>query len=667
MGFLKKIFKPVSKVLDKIVPNEIKPFLPYAAAFAPMLMPAAASGSFLSSMLGRGLMSGGLNIGAQLAQEGNEGDINKLSALLSGGIGALSAPTAGQTLRGYDGIGSEGIMGKGANFFAEGADKLQSINAAGAKAPFSMDGLKAAVIPFAQGTGDAMYNEAKVAERDYERALREYEAEQEALGTASDAGRRQAIIAAMTGNHTQEVIDETLAELGLRDGGRVAYNMGGRVGFAERGFVGELRDNSENMIGEIAKVMFRLTPPGMMMFGMDKATELYNDLDEDGKGKVKEYAMDFGLRMASPPLAIGKGIYDYFSEDKEEKAMGGRVGRAYGGGFGGIEAAVQTVKDRDLKENLTIAKDTEMDMKSLAEEFLATYKRQPNSYDELMEFYKKKNGYEAGGEEVVEEQVINAANGGIMGARVPFVSGGGVRGLINAARSSDIGADMARAANSFDEVPVGLVDEMGETLTFKPGSASGAIDEVIDVAKVTEEIPRGPVGPGMLDKMAAGNPQMQAAKEFIESIRGVDGGIDYALAEAQIGRGIKLKGNETIEELIELFLFKPNKKAIAAIGAGYGGLGAGAMMNDTSIQAANGGIMNYNMGGSVLPNGVEMDYRGGGFIPMGSKERADDVPARVSKNEFVMTADAVRAAGGGSVNKGAKKMYELMNNLEARA
>ena len=83
--------------------------------------------------------------------------------------------------------------------------------------------------------------------------------------------------------------------------------------------------------------------------------------------------------------------------------------------------------------------------------------------------------------------------------------------------------------------------------------------------------------------------------------------------------------------------------------------------------AAQGGIMGYNNGGSVLPPGIEMDYRGGGFIPMGSKERADDVPARVSKNEFVMTADAVRAAGGGSVNEGAKKMYELMNNLEARA
>jgi len=87
----------------------------------------------------------------------------------------------------------------------------------------------------------------------------------------------------------------------------------------------------------------------------------------------------------------------------------------------------------------------------------------------------------------------------------------------------------------------------------------------------------------------------------------------------------------------------------------------------TTQNKANGGIMNgYNMGGSVLPQGMEMDYRGGGFIPMGSKERADDVPARVSKNEFVMTADAVRAAGGGSINQGAKKMYEVMNNLEAR-
>jgi hypothetical protein len=87
-------------------------------------------------------------------------------------------------------------------------------------------------------------------------------------------------------------------------------------------------------------------------------------------------------------------------------------------------------------------------------------------------------------------------------------------------------------------------------------------------------------------------------------------------------------------------------------------------MSDADLRSgkADGGIMNLKMGG--MP--AEMDLRGGGFVPIGAKEKADDVPARLSKNEFVMTADAVRAAGGGSVNKGAKRMYDLMHKLEAR-
>lgn len=72
----------------------------------------------------------------------------------------------------------------------------------------------------------------------------------------------------------------------------------------------------------------------------------------------------------------------------------------------------------------------------------------------------------------------------------------------------------------------------------------------------------------------------------------------------------------------------------------------------------NGGIMNLK--------GTEMDLRGGGFVPIGAKERADDVPARLSKNEFVFTADAVRAAGGGSIQKGADKMYNTMKMLEGK-
>lgn len=66
--------------------------------------------------------------------------------------------------------------------------------------------------------------------------------------------------------------------------------------------------------------------------------------------------------------------------------------------------------------------------------------------------------------------------------------------------------------------------------------------------------------------------------------------------------------------------------------------------------------------------GHEMDFRdGGGFVPIGKKERADDVPARLSKNEFVFTAKAVRNAGGGDIKEGARRMYHIMKQLEAKA
>jgi len=65
-------------------------------------------------------------------------------------------------------------------------------------------------------------------------------------------------------------------------------------------------------------------------------------------------------------------------------------------------------------------------------------------------------------------------------------------------------------------------------------------------------------------------------------------------------------------------------------------------------------------------DGKEMDLRdNGGFVPIGRMEKADDVPARLSKNEFVFTADAVRNAGEGDVDKGAEVMYNMMKNLES--
>ena len=93
--------------------------------------------------------------------------------------------------------------------------------------------------------------------------------------------------------------------------------------------------------------------------------------------------------------------------------------------------------------------------------------------------------------------------------------------------------------------------------------------------------------------------------------------------------------------------------------------------------AMRGAYRNYAEGGKAEPvakktmplidmDGKEKDYREtGGFVDMGRMERADDVPARLSKNEFVFTADAVRNAGEGDIDKGAEVMYNMMKNLEA--
>jgi len=91
------------------------------------------------------------------------------------------------------------------------------------------------------------------------------------------------------------------------------------------------------------------------------------------------------------------------------------------------------------------------------------------------------------------------------------------------------------------------------------------------------------------------------------------------------------------------------------IGKYGGGIGAAMPRIPTGMPRVNAGGI------------TELDYRQeGGFVPMGVKEKADDVPAMLSKNEFVMTADAVKAAGGGDVEKGAQRMYDTMKMLEGR-
>jgi hypothetical protein len=240
MGFFKKIFKPVSKVLDKIIPNEIKPALPYLAAFAPMFGPT-------SALMGKGIMqraliSGGLNVAGQLSQEGNEGDINLLSAGLGALSGAMTTPEFGtkiDSLRGLGGAPGDapvGIFGgnkyvdKGLMYLDKGADFMQA------------PGLTKYGIPAAQGTGDLMFAQAKRDQDEYDDMMAaEADAEY-----ASDASRALAIRQSMEsyGFTEQEILD-AIEAAGYKAGGRVGLRFGG---------IGEAIENIEDTeIKESAK------------------------------------------------------------------------------------------------------------------------------------------------------------------------------------------------------------------------------------------------------------------------------------------------------------------------------------------------------------------------------------------------------------------------------
>ena len=92
---------------------------------------------------------------------------------------------------------------------------------------------------------------------------------------------------------------------------------------------------------------------------------------------------------------------------------------------------------------------------------------------------------------------------------------------------------------------------------------------------------------------------------------------------------------------------------------------------------AKGGRVGYNMGGITqaapgVPQGMQLDGREGTFVSQGIKEKADDVPAMLSKNEFVLTADAMKGldklmGGSGDPRAAAKYMYQTMDRLEAMA
>jgi len=136
---------------------------------------------------------------------------------------------------------------------------------------------------------------------------------------------------------------------------------------------------------------------------------------------------------------------------------------------------------------------------------------------------------------------------------------------------------------------------------------------------------------------------------------------DETLSGLDRGKGMNIEGIRA--EVIEAFK-DPTGQKLAAIRTKYPFLGARETKDLANM--AYGGRINRAEGGLMNLGGLEKDYRAeGGFVPIGKEEKADDVPARLSVNEFVFTADAVRNAGGGDIDRGAEVMENMMKHLEA--
>jgi len=619
----KKVTKPIAKVLDKVVPNEIKPFLPYAAAVAPYLLPAGiAGGSGIGALLRRGALTGGLNLGAQLSQEGSEGDFSALSLGLAGLQGALTAPGAAETFQGMTTAGSpeylqlgeqatladaagnidlassalgdqatmladRGLLTKAADFglgsLSKGAEALDTVMTAGKQNPFSMEGLKAASIPFTQGSADLGIATARKALKDYELELDAFNALAGEQREASDEARRSAIIASMTrADFTQDIIDETLDQLGLKDGGiaRLGFNDGGFEPFKFTSKIPKVFKEDafgDDALGQIMKMSYAIRAPiidvvrtvAKTATEAAKLTAAIAKLGYDITEPVRDLA-GAGLKVG------GKGIMEAFKESED---------------------ATRFIQPMYYLERFGPEKNLTDD-----ETRLARAKRSSRADDEdIRKLENRLFGFDdAGMNQRPEDRKISETIK--LRERLGFDNGGDV----------DFGG--------IKEAIKGVAqNNMEEGVTQMYVSDSAGVIPLRDGDAVTGKT---------MDMMVSGFVEPYTKNDF----RDPDG----------------------YERFMDIFSeFKETK------------MKKDKELNEEGMKK--GGLASYKDGGIMNLGGKEMDMRTGGFIPIGAKERADDVPARLSKNEFVMTADAVRAAGGGSVNQGAKRMYDLMHNLEARA
>ena len=595
MGLLKKIFRPVQKVVKKIVPKEVRPALPFIAAS--MFGPATAglTGTSLAKALAqRGLIAGTTK--AAIDEDANLKDILRTSAL-------TVAPQA---------IGAGIQKVTPVDMFGDIEDYQKFIT--GVKKYTEPSGILQTGKVIAGQT--AIDQAAKLAEIN-EKELADYEAKLAEQGIRDKAERRSAIFNIYTNaGYGSDYVNSVLDKYGYADGGQVLMASAPDP-------MDALNDLAMELFG---KPLYLLTPSER------------DALDDYNSGLMA----DGGIVSIKPQMLKGAMSIEQFLEDyierekkkknKESKANGGRVGFKAGGTTGLLALELYKTGNYSVEEAAEKAKELMEDESETLSDYLGM------ATSGLQNAFGVENLLQG---DMAEPMRI-----------IPGFKDGGI-GSINP-----------------DELPMSregspkYYDEKGNEISLKEFEKRMKEDRTkkANGGRTYKDFERF-----MRDKQRYYRDKekenlMEEFEHYMrrnDPVEAKDGGSikfediprikESVVLEEAIKRGLIDK--KDIERLLDesvltrKLLKKPqNLKEI---------------LKQLSPKFKDGGIMNLG--------GKEMDMRGGGFIPIGAKEKADDVPARLSKNEFVMTADAVRAAGGGNVNKGAKRMYQLMNKLEARA
>jgi len=236
--------------------------------------------------------------------------------------------------------------------------------------------------------------------------------------------------------------------------------------------------------------------------------------------------------------------------------------------------------------------------------------------------------------EFVGRNFYRMANGGLADLRPGFRIGGGVLQRAGQMIKSGVG----KVKSLFDDADINVSVRDEDVMTDFGPQAQAVGQDVFITPKSRKAVK-------VMDDLIEEGYDITKAEDGSYSINALDeGALDIVTQRLRIGS----KGADDFIASQDYFT------------------GGETGMMDSESKMIYDALRNRKAEGGLMDlGGLEKDYRTGGFVELGAEERADDVPARLSKNEFVFTADAVRNAGGGDIDKGAEVMQNMMDNLEA--